>query len=319
MCESSRGSLEMEKTIERKAVVIGRLKDLGLGNPEGIPSSLNRASNEELQAIAEHDNDRLVVPSDESVTACIDGRYCKGNADGSDAKVRLRRVGGSASNTGAAFNADASITQTIDLAGSLNDITDEIDDLVGYRSAHLGGCGGANGEIADNMAIHETPAIIDAAKALLAIPEVAEYLGVDSIKQEIGDAAYDALFDRVKENGAKTAALLESKGWNGQSYVDRVKRSYPENVEDLEVDHNDEKFHGHKEPKLTIIVGDLTMPLDDDGFTWNLKASKAFAEAMAGQRGREGYLQALIADVAKHMAVASRLPSDETPVFLQVA
>lgn len=309
----------MEATVERKAIVIGRLGDLGLGNPEGIPSYLADATTEELQEVAKRDNERLVNPTDLNATACIDGRYCNCNADGSDAKIRLRRVGGSASNTGAVFNAEASIVSTIDVDSPLVDIISAIDQHVGYRSAHLGGCGGANGEVSDNRAISEKPAVIDATKALLSIPEVASYLALGAIKEEIGETVYEELFARVKQNAAKTAALLEDKGWDGQAYVDGVKNTCPENVEDLEVDHDDEKFHGHKEPKLTIVIGDKTMPLDDDGFTWNLKATKQFAEAVSGQRGREGYLQAVIADVAKHMAVAGRLPSDKTPVILQVA
>lgn len=319
MNELMRGSLEMEATVERKAVVIGRLGDLGLGSPDGIPSYLADATAEELQEVAERDNERLVDPNDLQATACIDGRHCSCNADGSEAKIRLRRVGGSASNTGAAFNAEASIVSTIDRNSPLADIISTIDQRVGYRSAHLGGCGGANGEVSDNVAISEKPEVINAAKALLSIPEVANYLQLDVVKEEIGDAAYEDLFMRVKQNAVKTAALLETKGWDGQAYVDGVKKACPENVEDLEVDHEEETFHGHKEPKLTIIIGNKTMPLDDDGFTWNLKATKQFAEAISGQRGREGYLQAIIADVAKHMAVASRLPSDKTPVILQAA
>ena len=309
----------MEQTREKTTTVLGRLRDLGLGNPDGIPSYLANASDEELQAVAERDSDRLVVPDDLTATACIDGRRTKQNADGSEAVTRLRRVGGSASNAGAAFNAEASIMETISEDDSLEAITDMVDAQVGYRSAHLGGCGGANGEIADNVAISEKPAIMDATKVFLSIPAVADYFGIEEVKRDMSQEACDELYARVQRNAAKTVEFLKAKGWDGQAYVDRVRAKNPENVEDIEVDHHDEEFHGHREPKLTIIIGGLTMPLDDDGFTWNLKATKQFAESMAGQRGREGYLQAVIADVAKHMAVADRLPSDETPVILQQA
>ncbi len=316
MSETVQGNIEMEKTRERKAVVIGRLRDLGLGNPDGIPSSLAEASEDELQQVAERDNERLVEPNDLSCTNCIDGRTCKCNADGSEPRIRLRRVGGSASNLGVALNAEASITETLNSDSALGDDIAIIDKVVGYRSAHLGGCGGANGEIADNRAIHEKPNVMNAVKALLSIPEVTEYLQLDAIKQSLGDEAFGALFETVRDNAGKTADFLESKGWDGQKYVDGVAVEYPENVADLEVD--DDKYHGHKEPKLTIIIGDMTMPLEDDGFTWNLKATKEVAEKLSGQSGARGYALATIADVAKHISVADRLPSDKTPVILQV-
>lgn len=303
------GIAEMEQTRERKAIVVGRLKDFGLGNPEGIPSSLANASEAELQEIAERDNEALVEPNDLTCTACVDGRKCKHNADGSEAKIRLRRVGGSASNYGVALNADASLVATLNPEAPLGEQISTVDDFMGYRSAHLGACGGANGEIADHELIHGKPAVLDAVKAFMAVSEVRTYLGVDYS---------DELGKRVRENAGKTAEYLKSMGWDGQTYVDGVKDEAPENVEDLETDPNDHKFHGHKEAKLTIIIGDKTSAQDDE-FVWNLKASKEIAEKLAGQRGKEGYTQAIIAELAKHFAVVDRLPVGELPVILQVA
>lgn len=300
---------EMEKTRERKAIVIGRPKDLGLGNPEGIPSIYAGASDEELQEIAEYDNAELVAPNDVTCTACIDGRKCLHNADGSEAKIRLRRVGGSASNTGVALNAEAPIVETVNSDAPLKSLVTAIDEYVGYRSAHLGGCGGANGEVADNRAIYENPAILNAVKVFMEIPEVKEYFGV---------GYSDELGERVRGKAGVTADFLEAGGWSGQAYTDGVAASDPENVEDLEVDHADEKFHGHKESKITVIIGDLTSTQDDE-FVWNLKASKDVADTLAGNRGQEGYHQALIAEIAKHFAVVNRLPSSETPIILQIA
>lgn len=319
MSETMPSIEETESSRERTAIVIGRLKDLGLGNPDGIPSRLANASDQELQAVAEADNERLVMPTDLSCTACIDGRLRLGNADGSPALVRLRRVGGSASNLGVALNANASIIETIDPEAPLGVFTMTLDEHIGYSSAHLGGCGGANGEVADNRAISQDPAILNAARALLSIREVSDYFEIPSLLQTLPDSVYDELFEKVRENAGQTAERLERMGWDGQDYVKSVVETRPQNVEALDVDESDHLFHGHKEPKLTIIVGDKTMPHDDDGFVWNLKATKEVCEKLAGQRGAEGYLQAVIAEVAKHMAVAKRLPSVDTPVILQVA
>ena len=298
----------MEQTDE-KVIMVGTLSDLGLGNPDGIPSKYTNSTPEELQTVAENDLEMLVAPNDLSCTACIDGRRTISNADGSEAKVRLRRVGGSASNLGVALNGEASVVDTFSQDDSLGSWVKAVDAIGGSRSAHRGGCGGANGEVDDNRAIHDNPAVLGATRALMEIPEVKAYLGV---------GYSDELAERVRQNAAKTARLLEENGWNGQAYVDGVVATDPDHVEDLEVDHEDVQFHGHKEATLKIIIGDKTYPGDDE-FVWNLRASKEICEKLAGQRGTEGYQQLLIAEIAKHMAVAHRLPSDKTPFELLAA
>lgn len=307
MSEHMQGSFEMEKTRERTGKFIARLGDLGLGNPDGIPSYYATKSPEELNEIAQENAQKLIVPNDLSCAACIDGRCTLHNADGSPASVRLRRVGGSASDLGVALNADATIIGTLSSDAPLEDDLIAIERLMGNPAAHLGGCGGANGEVADHELIHEDPAILSAAKIFMELPEVKEYFGI-GFSDELGE--------RVRSNAAKSAQFLRSKGWDGQAYVDGVKERNPRGVEVLEVDADDHKYHGHKEPSVTIVIGDETMPLDHDGFVWNLAATKQAAEKLAGQRGQEGYQQALIADVAKHMAVCKRLPGQETPIML---
>jgi len=178
-----------------------------------------------------------------------------------------------------------------------------VDEVVGYRSAHLGGCGGANGEVADNHAIAENSAIMASVKTLMSVPKVKQYLGA-SYRDELGGL--------VRANAAKTAAYLERLGWDGRMFVDGVVTETPGNVEDLEVDHQDEKHHGHKERKITIIIGDKTSKNDDE-FDWNLKASKEAASRLAGD-DIESYTRALIAELAKHLAVAHRLAHTSAPV-----
>ena len=299
----------MDKTYEKQAIVLGRVKDLGIGNPDGIPSILAEASLAELQDIASQDNEALVEPDDLLCTACIDGRRRLCNADGSPSRTRLHRVDGSASNLGVALNGGAPIVERLDPNATLGQDIETIDEFIGYRSAHLGGCGGANGEIRNNRDINQNPAILAAVKALMDIPVVRQYLG----------ASYDdELAERVRVAAGGTADFLESKGWNAKTYIDGVVGDCPENVEDLEVDEDDVLYHGHHENKLTIIVGDKTSAQCDE-FVWNLKASKAVAEKMAGSRGHEGYTQVLIAELAKHIAVTHELVGADTPVFLQVA
>jgi hypothetical protein len=307
MSEYMQDIIEREKTRERTGLFVGRLGDLGLGNPDGIPSYYADKTPDELNEIAHEQAQKLVAPADLRCTACIDGRCTLHNADGTPATTRLRRVGGSASDLGVALNAEASIIDTLDSGASLEDDILAVERLMGNPSAHLGGCGGANGEVDDHELIHDDLAILAAVKVLMEIPQV---------KEELGVGFDDVLGERVRANAGKSAAFLREKGWNGQAYVDGVVERNPHGVETLEVDSDDEKYHGHKEPAVAIVLGEETMPLDYDGFVWNIRATKQAAEKLAGQRGLEGYQQAIIADIAKHMAVCKRLPSVKTPIFL---
>lgn len=307
MSEHMQEVIEREQTRERTGQFVARLGDLGLGNPDGIPSYYADKTPEELDDIAHEQAQMLVKPTDLSCTACIDGRCTLHYADNSPAAIRLRRVGGSASDLGVALNAEASIVDTLDGNAPLEDDILVVERFMGDPSAHLGGCGGANGEIDDHELIYNTPAILSAVKVFMEIPQVKETLGV---------GYSDELGARVQANAAKSAAFLREKGWNGQAYVDGVVERNPGGVEVLEVDTEDQKFKGHREPAVAIILGDETMPLSYDGFVWNVLATKQAAEKLAGQRGLEGYQQAVIADIAKHMAVCKRLPSDKTPIFL---
>lgn len=315
----------MEKTLERKVIIVGRLGQLKLGKKEGIPSRYREATIDELQEMAEEKARKLLLPTDLKATGCIDGRKKLRNMDGSSPEIRLRRVGGSASNLGVALNAEASFIDTLDPEAPLEDQIEAIDkyvaDLTGFdRSAHTGGCGGANGEVEDNEAINGDPAILDATEAFLAIPEVQAFFMEgheddfrDPETQELLPLFTSELAERVREASGKTAEFLRAKGWVGQKYVDGVTKENPRGVEDLEVDLDDHKYHGHQEGAILAVIGDETYGEDHD-FVWNLKASKKVAEALSGQRGGEGYAQALIAEVAKHLATSSRLASTETPV-----
>ena len=320
-------TIDKERTLERKAIVVGRLGDFKLGNPEGIPSRYADRSKAELQTLAEEKLEKLRKPTDTKRTGCIDGRKKKKNMDGSAPEVRYRRVGGSASNFGVAMNAEASVVQTLDPEATLGDQIKTVDEhmeaTTGFeRSAHTGGCGGAGGEIDDDKAIHEKAAILAATKAFMTIPEVESYLieghEADFTDPETGELLPlfdDDLSSQVQKTAGKTAQYLSARGWDGKTYVDGVIETNPAGVEDLEVDHDDHKFHGHKEGSILAVIGDETYAEDDD-FVWNLLASKKAAEGLAGQRGKAGYVQALIAEFAKHIATSDRLASPDTPLII---
>ena len=288
---------------------VGRLGELGIGNPDGIPSKLKDANEQELNEYGEKLITHVREVTDRHHLGCIDGRACQCNADGSDPEVRMSRVGGTAANVEVALNADAPVIAKIAPDAEIGAIVETVDsvfeDKTGMkRSAHLGGCGGANGAIADNENIAANDRLADVVGALFSHPAIAPHIDANiNLGQD---------WKPLKQRAAQTAGLLKQAGWVGQKYVDGVKVENPQGVEDLETAND--AFNGHAEDALVIVVGERTIEMPDV-FVWNVEASKESAAALAGD-DPEAYKRLLIAEFAKHVAVADRLPSTQTPVFV---
>ncbi len=307
--------LNMDTTPEVKKEAtyhyVGRLGELGIGNPNGIPSKLKDATEQELHEYGEKLVSHVADVTDKAHLGCIDGRNCQCNADGSNPEVRMGRVGGTAANVEVAFNADAPVIANISPDAGIGAIVDTVDGVVEEkagikRSAHLGGCGGANGAIEDNENIAVNDKLADVVGALFSHP---------AIKPHIDTATTIVISEDwkpVKQRAAQTAGLLKQAGWIGQKYVDGVRGEEPRGVEDLET--ADDPYHGHAEDALAIVVGERTIEMPDV-FVWNIEASKEAAAALAGG-DPEAYKRLLIAEFAKHVAVADRLPSSDTPVYI---
>lgn len=303
----------METTLEKQEIIaaayIGRLETFGLGNPEGIPSKLAEATEAELQKFGEMLKELLVEVTDRAHFGCIDGRCRLRNADGSAPEARLRHVSGTGSNLEIALNANAPVTNAIAEKHLGQVVTIVEDDMTNKtsikRSAHSGGCGGVNGAIADNEAIGAEPAILMTTETLMNLPAVQEATGTGYSK---------VLGDAVCENAPKTADKLRAGGWAGEKYVEGVRKVEPAGLEDLEVDH-DHPFHGHAEDAIVFVIGNKTI-IAPNLFVINLDAIIMNADALSDQRGYVGYVQALIADIAKHIATADRLASKKTPIYL---
>lgn len=312
-----------ERTHEKMALYLGRLKDFGLGNPEGIPSEFADMTEEQLQEYAELLLEQLQEPTDESAYHCIDGREYEENADGSDAETRLRHISGTQSNLAIALNGGAPVTKTLDPEASVETQAAVIDDFLEGTtgvgtSAHLGGCGGANGEVEDQKAINKKPIIMSAVKKIMTLKPVRRFLrkGHEKDFAEDEEIYIDDLGTEVREQAGKTAVYLEAKGWNGQKVVESAEERNPRGVARLKVGHD--KFHGHKEPGAAIIVGSKTLPRTSPLFVANMQATKNIAEGLTGNRGAEGYAQLVVADIAKLIATCDRLPSPDAPLFLLV-
>jgi hypothetical protein len=317
-------TINYERETKPVSYYLGSLEDLGLGNPDGIPSALEHADDAERIEYGEKLLDALAPVTDFNHYGCIDGRNCICNADGSEPEVRRRQVGGTGLLIEVAMNGDAPVMDTISPENDLTTILELLEDDYAKKtgvlpSAHEGGCGGVNGAIDDNqnMAIDGTS--INVAKTIMELPAVKAYSGLDFD---------ETLGKKVQAEASKSAAFLEAKEWNGQEYVDRAKAIEPAGVEDLEVDP-DHTFKGHKEQALVLVLSkDGSQSIDEaklkelglgEDFIVNIDASVDMGKAMAGNRKEEGATQALIANLAKHAEVAKRLPSTKTPVYLLVA
>lgn len=304
---------------------LGRLADFHLGNPDGIPSYLAKATPEQLHEYGERLTEIVADVTDLHHASCIDGRTCLCNADNSDPEIRRSHVGGTASTIEIAMNAGASVLDAIpdegrdDLGTVITTLDTHLEETLGLKaSAHQGGCGGANGAIQDNEAIAGNPAIIEATAAILDLDEVKSLTGF-GYDSERGAA--------VRSRAKHTATWLREHDWVGQLYVDGVNEREPAGVEELEAPH-DAPFHGHDEPAIVFLISKsgtkalskkkaqeagIGMP-----FVANVDLMRDESEALAGQRGQEGLEEAFIAATAKHVATCDRLPSTETPVYVMV-
>lgn len=327
--EDMNTATDHEAETKSEVLYLGSLQDLGLGNPEGIPSKLADKSDDERRQYGERLVDALDEITDYSHYGCIDGRNCIHNADGSQPEIRNRQVGGTGLLVEVALNGEAPIVDTLSGDGNAPVQLKDMVKTVGRdfeaktgirRSAHLGGCAGVKGAVADNKNMHASPVSVNVAGAIMEIPAVRNYSGVE-FTAELGA--------RVRERAGITGDWLESEGWDGDMYVEKTQKHEPSGVEDLEVDDADEKFHGHKEEAVIFILSlDGTKSISErklkelglgEAFVVNVNASVDAAKAQAGNRGEKGAAQLLIANLAKHAEVASRIVSRSTPVYLVVA
>lgn len=289
-------------------VLMTTLRDLDLGNSEGIPSSLANASHSDLESLAASFSDLFILPEDNTALACIDGRATLHNADNSAAQTRLRRAGGTEANlslvvTGGVWD----IPDREALGYMINEIDRLVEDKTGFApSAHTGGCGAAGGEILDMSLIASKPAIMKATEALMEIPEVKEFLSTSFNEAAAG---------RIKKRAEGFRLFLDNQGWQGDRYVQGAIARNPRGVEVLQSD-DALPFHGHQESAILVLLGEKTLPVEyADIFVWNLEASRTIVKALA--ENPQQYQELMIAEIAKHFAVCDRLPHPKCPVIVQ--
>ncbi len=332
----SKLSPESTSTIERRetepVIVVkhlGSLEQFKLGNPDGIRGRLahERVTHKELIDFGETLKKAVDRVTDVHHAACIDGRSCKCNSDGSAAEIRRRQVAGTNLNTEVALNGESPL-----LEGEESDqlsveelfafVDDAYEKLTSVKpSAHLGGCGGAKGVVEDNEHMAENGASVEVAEAIMNLKSVADYSRL-SFTEEYGN--------KVRANAAKTAKRLKAGGYSGPAYIANVENENPAGVEDLEVDEADHEFHGHQENAIVFVLsfsGKETLSkqkMEELGlgqaFVINIDASVDSAKALSRKDpnaavDEDRAAQLLIANIAKHAEVAHRLAHKLTPVY----
>jgi hypothetical protein len=296
------------ETKESVAQYIGRLQDIGLGQ-DCLDHGITAPENIDYEKTCEELSEALTPVTDETHYACIDGRHTICNSDGSPREVRRHFVGGTGCVLSIALNGDAALVDTFH-DGTIGEHNRYIESVIQQRthiarSAHLGGCGGVRGEVADNYAIANEPKILETVKMLLDIPEIAEF---SSARFDQAQAAM------IQHTAGHTSEYFEIDGWNEKKFVEGVQKQEPKGCEDLET--APDLHHGHKEKGIAIVIDDEQTLDIDDYFVVDIRACSDVANALSGQRGDEGYNQLFMASLAKHIATAHRLCGQNMPLYI---
>lgn len=301
---------EKGEVLRERVILLGPLSALGLGNANGWRSPLPESSQE---AYGQQLTTTLVRPEDDSALACIDDRIVLSQADGTPYRPRMRQAGAAIIAVPTALLGEspvpgASVSQP------------DTDAIFGYSeratgkaiASHEGGCA-AGLQLVVHIQGVSAPEVISAVKTLMN----------HELVTPVTDAPFsDELGERVRTAAPLAAEALESVGWDGAQFTQKAKDENPAAVEDLQVDP-DHEHHGHAPGGIVVILGDET--IDErkiqaigiaNPLVVNVRASMKLASAFAGQRGRDGYVQGLIANLAHHLSIANAAVHPSVPVYL---
>lgn len=302
-----------------RPVYLGTLADFGLGNPEGIPTSLR--SDKEVEEYALLVTRSFVPITDRRHLGCIDGRRVVTQADGSDYVARGRQAGGILSAFITAELGDSMLLQTAQqytprqrqqfvedyFAGQVD----------GYDiSSHSEGCGAAL-KAAEHVRSAAKPEVARAIQALLAQPDISDILSAQFNSREMS---------KVTDNAHRLAEVLSDTEWSGEDFCRDAKAKNPTGFEHLEGDPT-HRFHGHNEPIIGIVASPDEITADkqwfdargiENPFLVTLQDTRRIARLLPSvQSGQVPTIdQAVMANLAFHLGVSDNLPHPDMPVVL---
>lgn len=295
---------------------LGRLGDFGLGTEGGIESKL--ITDEAIHEYAQKLTQCLVLNENPQKVGCIDGRRTLSFADGSAPEAIDTSAGATLSDTVMALGGESDLLKLIGSSNPL-DVSDEIEAEIGKavgtegKCSHDCNCGACGKAIAHLRAAASAP-VMTAVEAVM---------GIDQI-QTVTEVKFDSVIgDQARLALDRTADWFDESGWDGAAYTRRATEISPQNVEQLAGDA-DLPHHGHVE-QLFALVADSDAVISEakmaelgleDAFKATVGRIKRVANALAGQRGADGELQALITGFAWNFGVGNNLAAPNMPVIV---
>ncbi len=298
-------------------VYLGRLGDFGLGSEHGIRSDLD--TDAKVHEYAQQLVQCVVAESaDKTRVGCFDGRRGLGFADGSEYVPLDGAGGGTLSDTMMAFGGESDVLTHVESSEFL-DASDEVEEAVGKivgtacKCSHEGGCGACMRAIEHVESAASEP-----------VQNAVETVMKHGIIKPVTKVEYDGqIANKTVIAFKKVASTLKQSKWDGAAYTERAIKNDPRGVEKL-AGKSTELHHGHKE-KLMALIADPTAVIDErlmdelglgDAFKYTLGRQERVADALAGQRGMDGKVQATIAGFAWGFGVGDNLCHTNMPVII---
>lgn len=309
-----RNNLEMKTAVTADVTCLGKVL-------EGDGKIHSRIEENEYGNFASALKESIAEIEEADCPACIDGRRCICQADGSETKLRPRKAGAGLSSFAMVGMGDRlAISYLQGNAHNSDDVYDFIAKLqhtLGNKESGHFDCGAAKGLIKHARSIPD----LDPGS-----PEVG--IVRDMVSSEAPSENAGELIKDVVGQAAPFADVLERCGWNGDDYVNKVAAKEPSGVEKLEVDEDD-PVGGHAEDAVIIVDGptdseDRPIHTVDEEKLFQLTGRRAFIINLneirrdASQLGSHATLKARLftAALLHHLSAYKNLADGSQPLFL---
>lgn len=193
----------------------------------------------------------IVEIEEPECAACIDGRCTQCQKNNQPPKIRPRKAGGSISTLVMMGLGDRlfldSLQDNTQRAEDIYSVSEDLQLYLGNKESGHEDCGAASA-----TAVH--------VRAVGRLSEISPAVSLTKkiISAEYPDENSSELANNVISQANAFAALLDSRNWDGNQYVEAVASKHPEAVEILQT--KNDPLHGHAEQALVVVDG----PVDED-------------------------------------------------------
>lgn len=256
-------------------------------------------------------------------SSCGDGREVLRLAGGNPRRLQPRKFGASISPFNMRALADPGFLAMLERTGSAKELYAACDqtsfDLGNIPAGHFS-CGAGDGIVSHNRTAAEMAVDSPNGRAVAALAGV---VAGSPIAQE----AIAGHFDAIRPQAARSADILEARGWNGADYVSKLAKRDGDSVEVLRTDNT--PTHGHKEDFNVFVLSDTdenSRPLAGldkvevkkrTGLEFfGVDLSELARDAMLLGRDSEAQTRHLVAGLMHHVSVADHLADGSQPVIV---